>query len=106
MSARVFGSVVHLPATIPPGRLYGTTREAGLPDAPVRRRVQVVSADQNAHAHLFPTATVFCTWVWADENGSWAVHGLDPALKYHVIAYDHTGVHDPVIKMNLVPTVD
>ncbi|MCK2088100.1 hypothetical protein MXC99_07900 [Thauera aromatica] len=46
------------------------------------------------------------TWTWADESGNWEVRNLDPALKYHVIAYDHTGVHDPVIKMNLVPTVD
>ena len=31
---------------------------------------------------------------------------LDPARKYHAIAYDHTGQYDPVIKLNLIPTVD
>ncbi|MDD3674979.1 hypothetical protein [Thauera propionica] len=46
------------------------------------------------------------TWVWADEAGNWEVRLLDPAKKYHAIAYDHTGQYDPVIKMNLTPTVD
>lgn len=93
---------------VPPkvGRIFGTTKEAGSPDAPVRRRVQVVSSEPNAHGHVFPSDTDFVTWTWADENGNWEVRNLDPALKYHAIAYDHTGVYDPVIKMNLTPTVD
>ena len=44
-------------------------------------------------------------WMQSDADGNWEFRNLDPALRYHVIAYDHTGVHDPVIKMNLVPTV-
>lgn len=88
------------------GRLFGTTTIAGAPDAPVRRRIQVVEKTENAHGHVFPALGVFVTWAWADESGNWEVRNLDPALKYHVIAYDHTGVHDPVIKLNLTPTVD
>lgn len=87
-------------------RLYGSTKLAGLPDAPIRRRVQIVSAESNAHGHVFPSVAFFSTWVWADESGNWEVSGLDPARKYHAIAYDHTGQYDPVIKMNLIPTVD
>lgn len=88
------------------GRLYGTTREAGTPDSPIRRRVQIVSASSNAHGHVFPQAPIFSTWAWADENGNWEVRNLNPTLKYHVIAYDHLGQYDPVIKLNLIPTVD
>jgi hypothetical protein len=88
------------------GRLYGTTKEAGTPDAPVRRRVQVIEAVSNAHGHIFPNSNSSVTWAWADDAGNWEVRNLDPNLKYHVIAYDHTGQYDPVIKMNLIPTVD
>ncbi len=88
------------------GRIFGTTKESGIPDAPVRRRVQIIAAVSNAHGHVFPNADPSVTWTCADESGNWEVRNLDPTLKYHVIAYDHTGVHDPVIKMNLVPTVD
>jgi len=87
-------------------RIFGTTKTAGNPDAPVRRRVQIVEASANAHGHVFPSVGAFSTWTWADENGNWEVRNLDPNLKYHAIAYDHTGQYDPVIKMNLTPTVD
>jgi|GEM_PF-3445971 len=96
----------YVESPLPSGRLFGTTKEAGSPDMPVRRRVQVVSAGGNAHGHVFPVVASFSTWTWADEAGNWEVRYLDPALKYHVIAYDHTGQYDPVIKMNLTPTVD
>lgn len=93
-------------AELPPGRLSGTAKVAGAPDSPVRRRVQIVAAVSNAHGHVFPSASAVATWTWADEDGNWEVRNLDPSLKYHAIAYDHTGVHDPVIKLNLVPTVN
>ena len=92
--------------TRPSGRIFGTTREVGVPDSPVRRRVQIVGAAPNAHGHVFPALASFSTWTWADENGNWEVHDIDPTLKYHAIAYDHTGQYDPVIKLNLIPTVD
>jgi len=101
----VGGQVVDV-GLIPSGRLYGTTKEAAGPGSPLMRRVQVVSSEPNAHGHVFPSASAFSTWTWADENGNWEVRSLDPSKKYHVIAYDHTGQYDPVIKMNIVPTVD
>lgn len=101
----VIGGLIIFPASSF-GRLHGTTAVAGTPDEPVRRRVQVVAAGGNAHGHIFPIIGSLYTWVWADASGHWECRYLDPARRYHVIAYDHTGVHDPVIKMNLVPTVD
>lgn len=89
---------------LPVGVLTGSTKVAGSPDAPVARRVQIVEAVSNAHGHAFPS-TGFSTWTWADAAGNWSISGLDPSKKYHVIAYDHTDVHDPVIKLNLVPEV-
>lgn len=86
------------------GRLFGTTMVAGDPDAPVRRRVQLFTA-ANAHGQVFPQ-TQYVDWQWSAPDGSWAFFDLDPAQRYHAIAYDHTGQYDPVIKMNLVPSVD
>lgn len=101
-----FNLVFDIPYGDRAGRLYGSTKVAGAPETPVRRRVQVVEARENAHGHVFPTDGMRSTWVWADEAGNWEVRLLDPAKKYHAIAYDHTGQYDPVIKMNLTPTVD
>lgn len=105
-------STIRLPAVrvvrvtdLPAGRLYGTTKQAGAPDVPVRRRVQIVQAASNAHGHVFPTVGASVAWVWSDDDGNWEVDNINPDGKYHAIAYDHTGVHDPVIKLNLTPEV-
>ena len=90
--------------SIRPGRLYGTAAIAGDPDTPVRRRVQLFTS-ANAHGQVFP-ATQYVDWQWSAADGSWSFSDLDPSRRYHAIAYDHTGVHDPVLKLNLVPTVD
>ncbi len=102
---RMFGTMRITPPR-QAGRLYGTTKEAGSPDSPARRRVQIIEASTNAHGHVWPSFGAYFTWTWADDAGNWEVRNLDPALEYHVIAYDHTGQYDPVIKMNLTPTVD
>jgi len=86
------------------GLLAGTTAVAGDPDLPVVRVVHIVHAPNSAGT-LFPGAQLVGA-VLSDAGGAWSLPGLDPTLRYHAIAYDHTGVHDPVIKMNLVPTVD
>lgn len=88
------------------GRLYGTAHLAGSPSIPVKRRVQLTESAINGHGLVFPVDGTKSTWVWSDENGEWEARYLDPSKKYHIIAYDHTGQYDPVIKMNLVPTVD
>ncbi len=89
----------------PAGRLFGSTKTAGAPDAPVSRVVHLVSGGQAVRGMIGDDAKPI-RWVQSDAQGNWAFDRLDPALKYHVIAYDHTGQYDPVIKMNLVPTVD
>ena len=85
--------------------IYGTTVQAGSPDVPVRRRVQLFEC-ANAHGMAFPTSVIPVRWQWSAPDGSYRFEGLDPAKTYGVIAYDHTGVHDPVVKLNLVPEVE
>lgn len=87
----------------PTGYLDGSTKIAGLPDVAVQRLVQLVTA-ANAHGQVFPYSNVVA-WKWSAPDGSWRFDGLDPAQKYHAIAYDHTGQYDPVVKLNLVPSV-
>lgn len=106
MSVRLF-SRIRTVRTVPPppGVLKLNTVIAGDPDAPVRRRVQIVEAVPNAHGHIFPATSGEARWHWAGPDGKLNVTGLDPDKRYHAIAYDHTGVHDPVIKLNLTPEV-
>lgn len=86
------------------GYLFGTTAIAGTPDTPARRRVQIWERDAASPSFFFGARPVDDTM--SDAAGAWRIDGLDPQKRYAVLAYDHTGVHDPVIKMNLVPTVD
>lgn len=88
----------------PSGRLFGTTKTAGTPDAPASRLVHLIRGTPAIRGMLVGDSTPL-QWVQSDTQGNWEFGLLDPSLRYHVIAYDHTGVHDPVIKMNLVPTV-
>lgn len=102
---RVHSSTRIRTVTPQPGILYGTTVIGGLPDVPVRRRVQLFQSGPNAHGMLFPNNSTVLRWQWSGTDGSYRFEGLDPAQRYHIIAYDHTGVHDPVVKLNLVPEV-
>jgi len=105
MSVHIVPAAVRLQLIPPlPGVIYGTTVLAGSPDAPVRRRVQLFEI-ANAHGMAFPTAATPVRWQWSAADGSYRFEGLDPAKTYGVIAYDHTGVHDPVVKLNLKPEV-
>lgn len=85
------------------GYLDVDTVIAGLPDQPVPRRVQLFVA-ANALGTVFPTASLVATQVTGDDGRCRFEH-LDPAQRYGVIAYDHPGEHDPVIKTNLIPSV-
>lgn len=86
------------------GRLFGTTKNSANPDAPVKRRVHLLVADSAMLISIprFDMGEI----VVSSDSGEWEFQGLNPLRKYHVIAYDHTGQYDPVVKMNLVPTVD
>lgn len=105
MSALVLNTLIAI-ENVPPflGRLFGTVKFAGNPESPAQARIQLFTS-QNAHNQVFPLNTAL-RWVLTDTDGAYAFENIDPAIKYHVIAYDPTGQYDPVIKMNLVPTVD
>lgn len=88
------------------GALYGTAAIAGNPDTPVYRSKIQVYVDRGM---AFPDLSVTLNRVriaWSDESGAWGVAKLDPAKKYHVVTHDPAGQYDPVIKLNLVPSVD
>lgn len=87
----------------PTARLSGTTAIAGTPDIAISRVVHLFQGVGVRGMIGHNAAPV--KWMQSDADGNWEFRNLDPALRYHVIAYDHTGAHDPVIKMNLVPTV-
>lgn len=101
---RMLGSLTRIRVTpLPTAYLVGTTAIAGSPaDAPVQRLVQLFT-HSNAHNQVFPTNTAVA-WQWSDAAGNWRFDNLDPAQRYGVIAYDHTGTYDPVVKLNLIPT--
>lgn len=104
MTVVAFSSLVRTAPTRPIGYLSGTAKISGAPDVPVKRLVQLFTSS-NAHGTAFPTA-VAVDWQWSAADGSWRFDGLDPAQKYNVIAYDHSGQYDPVVKLNLVPSVE
>lgn len=86
------------------GRLFGTTKNAGAPDEPATRRVHLLNAE--VQSLISVQATPLGETTISSDSGYWEFKNLDPSKKYHVIAYDHTGQYDPVVKMNLIPTVD
>lgn len=87
------------------GRAYleGTTSNAGLADTPVRRRVQLIAQDTAAAGLSLPGRVVREGWSDA-VTGEWRFDFITAGRRYSVIAYDHTGQHDPVIKSGLLPT--
>ena len=88
-SARFWGGV---------NALIGSTAIASNPDAPAPGRLVQLLGEVIQPRLL--------TWRESDVAGQYAFErlrsrtGLDG---YTVIAYDHTGVHDPVAKANLIP---
>lgn len=84
------------------GYLAGLVSIAGTPDSPASRKIHIFTHES---AGLFPLPTAK-GWAWSSPDGGYRFDRLDPALRYGIIAYDHTGQYDPVIKLNLIPTVD
>jgi hypothetical protein len=80
-------------------RLAGTTAIAGTPDIPApARAVQLLRRRRD---------TTLVSETISDASGAWAfdgIQGREPGDGYTVIAYDHTGTHDPVAKANLIPS--
>ena len=79
--------------------LGGSTSTAGSPDVPVTGRVvQLLTGGVTPRCIATALSDAAGTWTFARLS-----HRPDGA-GYTVIAYDHTGVHDPVAKANLIPT--
>lgn len=85
------------------GYLEGTTKVAGAPDVPVRRRVHLVVQMSPRSDLVFPGRIMRS--VWSDPvTGAWRFDYINVSAKCAAIAYDHTGVNDPVAKTGLMPT--
>ena len=80
-------------------QLEGTTVIAGASDTPAPgQRVQLLRT-------IMDTTAVGRTR--SDEAAQWLVEGIRARRQGEgctVIAYDHTGVHDPVAKADLIPS--
>ena len=90
------------------GQIQLDTRIAGSPDEPVKRLVRVYRENDDGQPFQpsrEPSALTVVATVWTTPAGKRTVEHLDPTRTYTAIAYDHTGVHDPVIKAGLVPEV-
>lgn len=76
------------------GRIAGTVRNMGSPDFPVWRRVRLFALRD---ARLVRET-------WSDPvTGAYQFDYINPALKYTVVAYDHTGQYNAVVADNLAP---
>jgi hypothetical protein len=76
------------------GRIDGTTKIKGTPDAPVSRKVR-----------LFDVRTgLIIRETWSDPvTGAYAFTGLDPARDYLALAHDHTRQYNAVVADRLTP---
>lgn len=92
--------------SLPPTGLGSLSGPIGYPTnnpSPASWRVDVVASTDG-----IPTLRAglqLAGWLWGSSS-DWKIGHLDVSRKYHAIAYDITGQYDPVVKMNLVPTVD
>ena len=94
--------------SINPNILRIDARIAGTPDTPVRRQVAIYRDNADGHAAapaLAPSTLTLFGIVWTGADGLRTVRNVNAGHTYTAIAYDHTGVHDPVIKAGLVPEV-
>ncbi len=76
------------------GRIAGTVKVDSSPDYPVSRRVRLFDRRDNRLVRE----------MWSDPvTGAYAFDGINPARRYVVIGYDHTGVHNAEILDNVAP---
>lgn len=102
MSGRVMGALLRRNVLdAGRGELFGTTVEAGVPEMPVMRRVQLWR-ELGRPGRFHPARLVAETW--SDSAGEWRFPFIDESGVYTVISYDHTEQYDPVIKVGQVPT--
>lgn len=78
------------------GIIYGTVKEDGTPDVPVRRRVRLHrEQDGMLVRETFSDAT----------TGAYTFPWIARQCAYYVVAFDHTGTHGAVIRDNAIPEV-
>ena len=78
------------------GKITGTTKIKGSPDAPVSRRVRLMREKDN----------ICIREVWSDpQTGAYQFLNINPAVVYTVITYDHTKNYRAVIADGLVPEI-
>ena len=78
------------------GFIPGTVEEKATPNIPLRRRVRL-------HREIdgMPIREV-----WSDgATGAYLFVDIDPAYRYTVISYDHTGEFEAVVAAGVVPDV-
>lgn len=76
------------------GQITGTVKEKGTPDAPVYRRVRLFR-ERDA---------LLVAETWSDPiTGAYIFTNINPAHRYTVITYDHTGDFRAVAADNLTP---
>jgi len=78
------------------GKITGTTKVKGSPDAPVSRRVRLMREKDN----------ICIREAWSDPTtGAYQFLNINPAVVYTVITYDHTKNYRAVIADGLVPEI-
>lgn len=79
------------------GRIAGTVKEQSTPaDLPLRRRVRLFT---QADGRLFGET-------WSDAaTGAYGFDAIDATQTYFVVAHDHTGNYNAVIKDGITPEV-
>lgn len=104
MTAEIVSRIRSVRGGVRRGHLTGTTVTAGTPEVPVSRVVQLF--ERQAASPVFILSGGLIAQTLSDRDGAWRFDGLFASAKYAVVAYDHTGQYDPVIKTNLAPTVE
>lgn len=104
MIKKQFGSLIKIrDQFVGTGVLSGTTAVIGNPDTMVSRFIVLSAEMAFLSGSIRPCSLSFITAKWSGADGSWSFDKLDKGRRYTVVAYDHTGVHDPVIKAGLIP---
>lgn len=75
------------------GKIVGTTKNHGIPDYPVARRVRLT---RRRDALLVQER-------WSDDAGNYAFAYLREGIEYVVTSHDHTGVFNAVIADSILP---
>lgn len=75
------------------GKIVGTVKEKGTPDAPVARRV--ILHRQRDGIPIRET--------WSNVAGAYSFLYIDETEKYYVVSFDHTGDYQGVVADKLTP---